>query len=263
MSVKWDAKDPDNVANYRLEWADELNGDTIATSTFSLAVAAGLVIDSQDKTTDTSIVVLSGGTAGMVATLNCRIVTAQGHQLDQEVTLEVDSGLVVEDGTGKPDADSYASVATADAYCAKRGIPFVGAKADKEHALRTGFDWLNLRRCKGARAHGRAQGGVFPRVGCTDANGEAIGPDEVPVEWIHANIELAAYERANPGGLNPSVVMTDRVQSEQIDTLRVVYAAAPTNADAARPVLTRVDDLIAGLLASGGGNMLSGRAARS
>lgn len=264
MSMLWPAKDPDKIADYSVDWSAHLDsGDTITTAVFTLVVAAGLVIDSQSGAGTKATVWLSGGTAGAVATILNRVTTAAGRRYDQEITLAIDSGLVVEDGTGKADAETFAAITTADAYCARRGLAWSGAKADKEQALRRGFDRLNNYAFKGWRTQARAQAGAFPRVDCTDGDGELIASDEIPAEIVSANIELAVYELANPGGLAPAVTLADRIRSERIGEISVEYAAIPTTAEAARPVLIRVEDLIGGLLSTAGGSALSGVAVRA
>ena len=50
----------------------------------------------------------------------------------------------VEDGSGLPDANSFASVAFADAYFADRGVTtWAGPNADKQTALVRGTDYIN------------------------------------------------------------------------------------------------------------------------
>jgi hypothetical protein len=264
MSLTWPAKDPDEVLDYKIDWADRLNGDTITASTFTLVVAAGLVIDTESNTATTSTVWLSAGTAGSAATLRCRVETTGGRTMDEEISLAIDSELVVEDGTNPDGASAFAAVETADAYCQAHGLAWTGTKVAKKQALRRGAAPLNTRsNWKGYKTHGRAQWGAWPRVGADDAEGETIASDEIPVEVVHANIELAVFELANPGGLTPAVVVADRIKREKIMGLETEYAAVPATADASRPVLTKVGDLLSGLLSGGGGNSLVGTAVRS
>jgi hypothetical protein len=171
--------------------------------------------------------------------------------------------LVVEDGTGKADAEAFVSVADCAAYCTNRGLSWTGTDALKEAAIRrattylsTGFTW------KGLKLNGRSQALAWPRTGVTDADGDDVSDDEVPVEVVNACCEVAARELASPGVTSPDVTMTERVRSEGIGPLRTEYAAAPATADAARPVLTLVMDLIGGLL-SGSSNLLAGSASRA
>lgn len=92
MSLSWPAvKDPDEVKDYKLDWAAMLDTDTISTSTWSVAVGAGLVIDSNSKTNTDTTVWLSAGTAGVTYELLNRVVTAGGRTYDQTCKLKVKS----------------------------------------------------------------------------------------------------------------------------------------------------------------------------
>jgi hypothetical protein len=73
----WDAKDPDEVADYSNAWTLD-TGDEIATSLFALTVAAGLTIVSQGFLDNTSFVWLSGGNDGETAILTNTITTITG-----------------------------------------------------------------------------------------------------------------------------------------------------------------------------------------
>jgi len=96
MSIKqWDSpKDPDEVKDYRVDWVDGLDDDTIASSVWSIGSAdeeAGheLVIDSSTYAASSTTVWLSGGTAGLTYRLLNRVATAGGRTLDQTVKLIV------------------------------------------------------------------------------------------------------------------------------------------------------------------------------
>jgi hypothetical protein len=175
--------------------------------------------------------------------------------------------LIVEDGTGLSAADALVSVDDCTTYCTDHGLTdWTGATRsppeDDEAAIRRATAWLsNAFTWKGTRTNGRDQALAFPRTNCTDGEGEDIASDEVPVEIVQACCIAAAYERGNPGGLNPAVTLTDRVKSERVGPIATEYASTTMSADAARPILTRVMDIIGGLL-SGGSNSLVGTAVR-
>lgn len=78
--MAWETKDPNSVADYSNEWS--LDGDTIATSTWTFENQAGLVIDSQTHTDAVATVWLSGGNDGQTAILINRIVTTGGRTFD-------------------------------------------------------------------------------------------------------------------------------------------------------------------------------------
>lgn len=162
--------------------------------------------------------------------------------------------LVVEDGTGLANADAFVSLAYADAYHSARGnTAWTGTDEAKEQAIRRATAFLsNAYRWKGERAQGRDQALAWPRSWVDDIEGHAVSATSVPWEVEQATCEVALRELTTPGTMTPDVTLTDRVRSEQVGPLRVEYLGL-TSSDAARPVLTVVNDLVRGLVAVGGG----------
>ena len=159
--------------------------------------------------------------------------------------------LIVEDGTGKPDAEAYISVADADAYFTARGNATWAALPDdsaKEAALRLGADYMEGaygQRWKGCRIS-QTQALSWPRDGvCVD--GYDLPDDEVPVAVARANAELAV--RASAGSLLED--QGAQVKSEQVGPIAVTYA------DGARQSVrySAVDAMVASLLAYGPGRI--------
>lgn len=68
MPLKWDAKDPDEVLDYEIDWSDFLGDDTIDTSTWTMPTEpdAALIKDSDSHTTTATTIWLSGGTLAAV-----------------------------------------------------------------------------------------------------------------------------------------------------------------------------------------------------
>lgn len=98
--------------------------------------------------------------------------------------------LIVEDGSGRADAESYLSVADFTAYCTARGLTFT-AETDTvtEQKLRIATGYIDtVRRYKGSRTLA-AQALEFPRAGLTDWGGLAI--TGVPARVKNACAELA------------------------------------------------------------------------
>jgi hypothetical protein len=58
MTVQLEPKDPDAVVDYRIDWSDRLNGDTIAISTWT--VPSGITKDSDTHDNTTTTIWLSG-----------------------------------------------------------------------------------------------------------------------------------------------------------------------------------------------------------
>lgn len=80
-------KDPDDVLDYSINWARELAGDTISTSTWT--VPSGLTEGISTKTDTETTVWLSSGTDGSSYDVKNRITTSSGRTMDQTVTLKV------------------------------------------------------------------------------------------------------------------------------------------------------------------------------
>ena len=164
--------------------------------------------------------------------------------------------LTVEDGTGKDDANALASLTDAKAYWDGRGLPYAGFTDDAlsgaivraSALLGTAYRW------RGDKVNGRAQTMPFPRTELIDADGNDVASDEVPREIVAACCELALIEAATPGAMNPTVVLADKVSSEQVGSIRVEYANAFMSAESSRPVLTIVSDLIDPFLDRGTGD---------
>lgn len=88
-TLEWDLKDPQEIDDFTVDWTRFLGSDTISTSAFDLPIPVGLVIMSDNFTASASIVRLSGGTAGGVGQVHCRITTARGRTLEQTVQLKI------------------------------------------------------------------------------------------------------------------------------------------------------------------------------
>lgn len=154
--------------------------------------------------------------------------------------------LIVEDGTGKSDANALVSLVDAKEYWDGRGTDYSaytdpelnGALVRASSFLATAYQW------QGIKVNQRAQTMPFPRSGVFDREGWSVLQTEIPREVKAAACEIAIYEAATPGGMNPNVVLADKVTSEQIGPIRMEYANASSGAESSRPVLTIVSDLI-------------------
>jgi hypothetical protein len=102
--------------------------------------------------------------------------------------------IIVEDGTGKVDAESYISVADCDAYhTAFSHAGWTGTTAAKEAALRKATQYVDTigdRRWIGYRLD-LNQALDWPRFDATDDDGWVRASDTVPVEVEQATSEAA------------------------------------------------------------------------
>lgn len=91
MAETWPNKDPQDVLDYIVEWADWLDTDTISSSAFTIADDADLTVDSSSINGTKTVVWLSGGTLGVTALVTNHIVTTAGREIDQTVRLRIRS----------------------------------------------------------------------------------------------------------------------------------------------------------------------------
>lgn len=104
--------------------------------------------------------------------------------------------LIVEDGTGMPDAESYVSVSEADMYHTKMANTVWTESSDvakKEAMLRRAVRYLDG--AYGVRTNGDPknvdQALIFPQVGATYMDGREVPEDSVPQVWKDAQCEAA------------------------------------------------------------------------
>jgi hypothetical protein len=177
--------------------------------------------------------------------------------------------MVVEDGTGLTGANSYASESTADSYFDARGnTDWATGTGDKEAALvraTASLDGLYRARFQGKRTHGRDQNLEWPRVqaylihglqhsyyttALTDAEGNEIASNVIPVEIINACCEMAVRELIEPGSMQPDLDRGGAIKRMVAGSVEIEYG---DNATA-----TTAFSLIDGILAPLIGNKPSG-----
>jgi len=140
--------------------------------------------------------------------------------------------LIVEDGTGKSDAESYISVSDASTYFGNRGVVAWDAIATdtlREAYLRLATEYITQmyrERWQGAR-YTEDQALDWPRTGVV-RDSWSVDTDEVPVEVQRACAELALKQ--STGQLAPD--LTQGVIRQKVDVIEVEY-------DKASPQYTR------------------------
>lgn len=158
--------------------------------------------------------------------------------------------LIVEDGTGLPDAESYVSVTDADEYHSARGnAAWTGSEAVKEQALRRATAYLDGRygrQWPGTRVLGREQRLSWPRVNASDVTGEVIAGTEVPFEVVQATCEAALRALSGPLVTDLSIAQ-QRIKRQKIDVIETEFDLSPA-AGSALPVITVIDQLLASLI---------------
>jgi hypothetical protein len=177
--------------------------------------------------------------------------------------------LIVEDGSGKPDAESYVSVSDCASYATARGLTFpVEPAANAEAALRRGTSWLDATyrgSFPGRRKNGRAQALEWPRVDAWDNTcpPEPISDDEIPVEIVHACCEAAIRELAAPGSLTPDVIPGKIKKSAKVGDIGVEYAIGAGTVGEQRPISTVIDGILSSLISISRGPALFGKVVRA
>lgn len=165
--------------------------------------------------------------------------------------------IIVEDGSGKADAVSYATVAQYKAYCDARGISYSGvADAVIEQSLVKATDaMINMYslRWNGYRLYPTVQALDFPRSYC-EIKGRAVAGfavyvpiTSVPTDVINACIVLAIESQSTTliSNLEPAVTR------EKIDVIEVEY-----DINALPYTQYRAVDLMLQPYLSGGGGQL-------
>lgn len=89
MQNEWDTKDPDERDRFGIDWRTRLNGRTIVASSWTLVVAAGLIIDAESFDDNFAYVTLDGGTDGAVAVIQNTVTTDSGDELEETRRLPI------------------------------------------------------------------------------------------------------------------------------------------------------------------------------
>ncbi len=153
--------------------------------------------------------------------------------------------IIVEDGTGLANANSYCSEDTLDTYCDDRGITL--ADGDAEAALVRATAWIDntyRTRFAGWQVRLRAQALQWPRIGVYDLNGIYVATDSVPIEIVQATCEAAIRELTEAGSLAPDLDRAGNIKELAAGSVHIVYGA---NASA-QTTFQIIDGVLAGLL---------------
>lgn len=158
--------------------------------------------------------------------------------------------LIIEDGTGKPDADAYLALADVAAYAEANGLAWAPSDdAAGEGAIRRATRFIDTTyraRFPGYPSRGRAQALEWPRLNAfVERAGQRVqwlaypagyGPDgptspvmdlipsnEIPREIKAAVSEAAIRELAKPGSLAPDLKRGGAIKSAGAGSARVEF----------------------------------------
>lgn len=161
--------------------------------------------------------------------------------------------LIVEDGTGKADAEAYCSVSDATSHHGKRGNADAwDAIEDKEAALRNATDYITaIYRSQWAGMRATADQALdWPRMDVPwDDSPIGVRPSNtIPTELKQACAELALRSASAP-------LLADlgrETLSERVDVISVTYAEGKTR----QTHYALVNGLLRSMLVGGGGGFI-------
>ena len=134
--------------------------------------------------------------------------------------------LIVEDGTRPTGANTYASIADADAYWADRANATWAAATDdaKAASLIQSTDYLNGLSWTGRKVAIRAM--AWPRID-VEIDGCVLGSDEIPDEVVHACCYMAGEIL---GGADPLAAQDRALSSMTVGSVSMTWDASATQA---------------------------------
>lgn len=152
--------------------------------------------------------------------------------------------IIVEDGSGVANANSYNSEAELTAFATDRGITLT---ADEDVLLIKAMDYIESLNYIGYRTS-TTQALSFPRT-CIVIDGVCIDSDEIPPQLKKAQLHLAV---AIDGGYNPLATSTQGIKRKRVDVIEVEYM----DGSSAAPVIKSVNAYLAPLINGGGRNVI-------
>lgn len=159
--------------------------------------------------------------------------------------------MIVEDGSIVANADSLVTEAFYVAYLAARGAT-AGATLDAEESLIVGTDYILGKyrgRWKGAKVNS-TQALDWPRVGVLDEDGYSVLSDAIPTRLKQAVCEAALLIGSGTDLTPTTTTAPVKRTRERVGPLEeeTEYSVGTSNP---RPTVTKIDDLVRGLVTSG------------
>jgi hypothetical protein len=144
--------------------------------------------------------------------------------------------IVVEDGTGKTNSNSYISEADLTTYATDRGITISGTNAV---LLIQAMDYIESLDFVGNK-NTDAQALQWPRYGVV-IDGYSVGSDEIPQLLIDATAEVAL---GIDGGVNPLAVGERDTVREKVDVIEVEYSSSASSQQYLRAANAKLNKLL-------------------
>ena len=164
--------------------------------------------------------------------------------------------LVVEDGTGKTDSDSYISIVDADTYNAAHEADTVYDvldDTDKEKYLRLAAQDIGVMfytRWRGSRSN-ETQAMPWPRAGVIDYDGYLIEDDDMPLVLGYAQTELAIKYANGTGRITATPSDAGVVKRKKVKAGPVESETEYVGGVSSSVVVYIVNDMLRGLIISG------------
>lgn len=158
--------------------------------------------------------------------------------------------IIVEDGTGKTDSNSYASAADLATYAADRGVTISGTDTI---LLIQAMDYIEQQPFKGEK-NTKEQALLWPRINVW-IDGFTVSNTEIPLLLKESQLEAAL---AVDAGNNPMGSIDRETKREKIDGLEVEYMSSARGDTFNRALETKLRKLLKA--GSGGMNAVAIRA---
>lgn len=143
--------------------------------------------------------------------------------------------LIVEDGSGVTNANTYADIDTVDAYHAALGqSTWTGTDAAKEASILRAMRFIENQQYIGIKEDDD-NSLEWPRWDAWDRNGYLILNDVVPQNIVNALCESALVELVSPNALRTTLVRGNAIKRQKVDVIETEYfasAAGRTSYDA-------------------------------
>jgi len=144
--------------------------------------------------------------------------------------------LIVEDGTGKTDSDTYASEAALAAYAAARGVTIAGTDTE---LLITAMDYLESKDFKGDKGT-QEQALQWPRLNVM-IDGYYVDSDAIPQSLVDSQCEIAI---SIDGGTNPLAIIGRDTKREKVGDIEVEYMDSAASRAYLTAAETKLDKLV-------------------
>lgn len=159
--------------------------------------------------------------------------------------------IIVEDGTGKEDANSYVSVSELISYASNRGVELSDSDSTATLLIKAS-DYLESKNYKGEKSY-LLQALSWPRKNAyIDSNSESPFPDNlIPKQIKIAQMQLALIVESGVD-LMPTLNNSEIIIRDKVGPLETEYANPLQYGASLYPEMPQIDSLLAPLVSSGG-----------